>query len=347
MALAGPARILQLHPTRRCNLRCLHCYSDSSPEATDELSAAVAGRVVRDAAALGYGVLSVSGGEPFLYRPLGEVLGVARAAGMRTQLVTNGLALTAARLDAVADVLGLAVVSVDGTAVDHDRMRGQEGSFRRLDRGLARLRDRGVPFGLLFTLTMGNVDQLEAIVELGLAAGAALVQVHPLEATGRALALAPDVPDEVEAAAALIEAERLRRRHGDRIALQVDMALAHQLVARLDHDDRDVRDGGDEPGPRLADWVTPLVVEPDGWCVPFEYGFPRRHALGDLHQAPLSVLAARWELDGADRLRGVVAAARAELATVGTAVVVHPYARVRDQARAVWHSGLASANRRP
>ena len=32
MACTRGSRILQIHPTRRCNLRCLHCYSLSGPE---------------------------------------------------------------------------------------------------------------------------------------------------------------------------------------------------------------------------------------------------------------------------------------------------------------------------
>jgi MoaA/NifB/PqqE/SkfB family radical SAM enzyme len=92
------ARIVQIHPTRRCNLRCLHCYSDSSPEATDELPPELVTRVLGEAAMLGYRVASVSGGEPFMYQPLPRLLTAAKASGMRTQLVSNGLAITPSRL---------------------------------------------------------------------------------------------------------------------------------------------------------------------------------------------------------------------------------------------------------
>ncbi len=64
MPPTGFRSILQVHPSRRCNLRCKHCYSDSGPDvdATMELGQLL--RLVDDAAGLGYDVLSVSGGEP-------------------------------------------------------------------------------------------------------------------------------------------------------------------------------------------------------------------------------------------------------------------------------------------
>jgi MoaA/NifB/PqqE/SkfB family radical SAM enzyme len=32
-----PRRPMQIHVTRKCNLKCLHCYSNSGPEETEAL----------------------------------------------------------------------------------------------------------------------------------------------------------------------------------------------------------------------------------------------------------------------------------------------------------------------
>ncbi len=37
MRFTGARGVLQVHPTRRCNLTCIHCYSDSGPQARDEI----------------------------------------------------------------------------------------------------------------------------------------------------------------------------------------------------------------------------------------------------------------------------------------------------------------------
>ena len=81
---AGKYPTLQVHPGRRCNLRCLHCYSDSGPAVSERLDIDLLRGVVGDAAAIGYKVLSVSGGEPLLYPALGQLLRASHAAGLAT-----------------------------------------------------------------------------------------------------------------------------------------------------------------------------------------------------------------------------------------------------------------------
>ena len=65
MRLTGARGVLQVHPTRRCNLTCAHCYSDSGPRAGDEMPLEVLEDLVTDAA--GYEV-TFSQGCPVLAR---------------------------------------------------------------------------------------------------------------------------------------------------------------------------------------------------------------------------------------------------------------------------------------
>src|SRR5436190_4141572 len=84
------APVLHLHPTRRCNLACAHCYASSSPHASDELPLELLSACLAEAADLGYRQLALSGGEPLLYPDLDELLVRARALGMLTSLTSNG-----------------------------------------------------------------------------------------------------------------------------------------------------------------------------------------------------------------------------------------------------------------
>ena len=61
MGPTGRHGILQIHPTRRCNLRCLHCYSSSGPEEHEELAADLVAGAIEDAARLGFTVVSGRG----------------------------------------------------------------------------------------------------------------------------------------------------------------------------------------------------------------------------------------------------------------------------------------------
>ena len=62
----GGTRIIQIQPTLRCKLRCVHCYSESGPDRTEELSLESLKNFLADAGSLGYRYVGVSGGRATL-----------------------------------------------------------------------------------------------------------------------------------------------------------------------------------------------------------------------------------------------------------------------------------------
>lgn len=181
----GGARIVQIHPTLRCNLTCRHCYSESGPQRSEVLPIDVLRAAVSDARDEGYNVVSVSGGEPLLYRELPALLGHAKGLGLFTTVTTNGTVTTERRLAAVSDSLDLLAISLDGIPESHDEMRGA-GSFARMERRMQFVRECGIAFGFIFTLTQHNLHELGWVLDFCLEQGAALLQIHPLEGVGRA-----------------------------------------------------------------------------------------------------------------------------------------------------------------
>jgi MoaA/NifB/PqqE/SkfB family radical SAM enzyme len=293
MTCTRGSRILQIHPTRRCNLACLHCYSLSGPEERGELPAALLAGALADAAAEGYAVASFSGGEPLLYRPLPELLAHARGLGMVTTVTTNGMLLDARRLAALAGAVDLLAISLDGVPASHDRMRAHSRAFATMASRLAGLRASGIPFGFLFTLTQHNLHELEWVASFALGEGARLLQIHPLEAAGRAAVELPAAPpDGIEGSYAFLLAARLQEAVGERLQVQLDLVSRRAMAGQPNLFFAGEEAGG--PVGPLAERVRPLVIEADGAVVPVEHGFARSLALGNLHQAPLRELAERW-----------------------------------------------------
>lgn len=283
-----------MHPTRRCNLRCQHCYSLSGPEERDELDVALLCAALTDAAGAGYTVASFSGGEPLLYKPLRLLLDHAHACGMMTTVTSNGMLLDSGRLAMLDGGADLLAISLDGIPESHDIIRGSRRSFSDMASHLEDLRATGIPFGFIFTLTQFNLDELEWVAAFALEQGAKLLQIHPLEDVGRARIVMPgERPDEIESAHAVIEVLRIKEIVGDRMHVHVDLVDREYLrtdPARVFADEiSDEMMSGD-----FAELVSPLVIEPDGMVVPIQYGFSRDYALGDLHAAPLSTLMERW-----------------------------------------------------
>ena len=287
----GRDSIIQIHPTRRCNLRCLHCYSDSGPDGRDEIAIDVLRAVVDDAANLEYTVLSVSGGEPLMYRSLAVLLAHAHTLRMRTLVTTNGTLTDRRHLAPLTGHLDLLAISLDGAPEEHDRMRARAGAFDAMAERLDMVRECGIRFGFLFTLTQHNVHQVEWAASFAIEQGAALLQIHPLEATGRGVAMLESVPDATEGAYALLEVERLRNEVMGRLRIQIDLASRPALIAAA------LMTGeacGSQDLIPLGQLLSPLVVEPDGRCVPLEYGFPDLYALGNVTQHRLRDMAAMW-----------------------------------------------------
>jgi MoaA/NifB/PqqE/SkfB family radical SAM enzyme len=324
-------RVLQIHPSRRCNLRCLHCYSSSGPDVRGELDAALLSRAIEDAAAEGYNVAGFSGGEPLLYRPLAELLGVAKRAGLRTTVTSNGMPLTERRLARLAPALDLLAISLDGVPASHNRMRAAERAFEIMEARLEGVRRSGIPFGFIFTLTQHNVHELDWVARFALDQGARLLQVHPLEIVGRAREELPESePDAIEAAWAFVEVARIRQLAGDRMLVQLDLAPRDLL---RDAPERVFAVDGPAAGP-LADLLSPLVIEPDGTVVPIEFGFPRHFALGNLHVAPLRELGARWRAQRSDAFRAVCRDVFAEITDPAAPVLSNWYDAILRRAAA-------------
>lgn len=154
--------------TRRCNLKCRHCYAVAADrDFPGELTREEAVAVLDDLAAFHIPALILSGGEP-LSRP--DTLDLARRAkahGLYTALSTNGTPIKGAAADEIAaigfDYVG---ISLDGIGATNDWFRGQAGAFEAALGGVRECVARGVKVGLRFTMTSDNARQLPELIAL-------------------------------------------------------------------------------------------------------------------------------------------------------------------------------------
>ncbi len=154
--------------TRRCNLKCMHCYSNSrNIPYRNELTTAEAKTMIRDLAAFGSPVILFSGGEPLMHKDLPELARYAVAQGMRAVISTNGTLITAEKA-AVFREIGLSYVgvSLDGMKATHDRFRGKAGAFEAAMKGIRICRDAGIKVGVRFTINRHNAADVPAIFDL-------------------------------------------------------------------------------------------------------------------------------------------------------------------------------------
>jgi 12,18-didecarboxysiroheme deacetylase len=154
--------------SRRCNLRCIHCYADSENQRyTGELTTAEARTMIDDLAAFGVPVLLFSGGEPLMRRDMLELAAYAGSLGIRPVISTNGTLITAAKAEEiVAAGVAYVGVSLDGVRETNDYFRGVKGAFDLALRGIRNCVAAGQKVGLRLTLTRHNARDLPRIFEL-------------------------------------------------------------------------------------------------------------------------------------------------------------------------------------
>jgi len=154
--------------TKRCNLKCMHCYSSSQNiRYADELTTQEGMNLISDLASFGSPVMLFSGGEPTMREDLPELAQFAVDRGMRAVISTNGTLLTRKMVDIFKRIgLSYVGVSLDGLKEIHDRFRGVPGAFDMTLKGIRACQDAGIKVGIRFTLNRRNVSDIPSIFDL-------------------------------------------------------------------------------------------------------------------------------------------------------------------------------------
>jgi len=154
--------------TRRCNLKCVHCYAHAkNTQFENELNTAQGKALIDDLSSFGSPVMLFSGGEPLVRKDLPELAAYAVEKGMRAVISTNGTLITPA-MARTLKAIGLSYVgiSLDGMQEINDRFRGVNGAFQSALEGIKNSQDAGIKVGLRFTVNKFNVAEIPKIFSL-------------------------------------------------------------------------------------------------------------------------------------------------------------------------------------
>jgi len=153
--------------TYRCNLKCKFCYAGcncttnpitSGKEMSVEQIKKVLRTIYQEAKVPS---VSFTGGEPTLRPELPELIDYSRSLGMRVNLITNGITVTAEMAATLAaSGLDSAQVSLEGvTPQVHDAVVQYNGAFERSVAAVAYLKDAGIATHTNTTITRMNLHQ--------------------------------------------------------------------------------------------------------------------------------------------------------------------------------------------
>ncbi|OPY64327.1 MAG: Antilisterial bacteriocin subtilosin biosynthesis protein AlbA [Syntrophorhabdus sp. PtaU1.Bin050] len=155
--------------TKRCNLKCVHCYAQAKGEDFhgNELTTAEGKRLIDDLAAFGSPVMLFSGGEPVLRDDLPELIDYTVAKGMRAVISTNGTLITEEKARIFAKYsLSYIGVSLDGIGDVNDAFRGVKGAYEKAVIGIRNAKQAGIKVGLRFTINKRNYEEIPKVFDL-------------------------------------------------------------------------------------------------------------------------------------------------------------------------------------
>lgn len=168
---------LQWHIVDRCNLRCDHCYQEQY-QTPDPPLAFLEQMLEQYEETLDWlsnqakkplpGMITVTGGEPFLHPGLFDLLQRIAASRYRIgfALLTNGTLITTPLAKRLARLRPRYVqVSLDGKPATHNQIRGM-GTCQMALAGLDRLRQAGIRTVVSFTVSRLNQDDFRTVVRL-------------------------------------------------------------------------------------------------------------------------------------------------------------------------------------
>jgi Fe-coproporphyrin III synthase len=288
--------------TRRCNLRCIHCYAASTDKAHPrELSHEEGIAVVDDLADYGVPVLLFSGGEPLMRDRVYELMGHALKRGVHVALSTNGTMITE---EVAKELIAVGVnrvgISLDGLNATNDHFRGVEGAFEDALTGIRACLAEGMTVSMRYTVTKHNVQHLDGIFRLAEKEGVPRLCIYHLAYAGRGRGLLPADLEAPERRAMVSDVFQhtvdLHERGGDMEVLTVDNhtdAPYLQLWAEEHLPERvpEIKsllksNGGSSTGKGIA------CIDEQGFVHPDQ--FWRSKKVGDVRERPFSEI---WEDD--------------------------------------------------
>src|SRR6266446_1815077 len=176
--------------THRCPLHCVYCSNPLELQnRANELTTETWTRVFQEAAQAGVLQADLTGGEPLARTDIIELVRAARTSGLYVNLITSGLPLDEAKLDALlAAGLDHLQLSFQGAREEIAAEISGTKSYAQKLRALDWLKTRRVAVTLNFVIHRRNLDQLAEMLALAESSSATRVEFAHVQYYGWAFA---------------------------------------------------------------------------------------------------------------------------------------------------------------
>ncbi len=181
-------RGIALEITKKCNLRCKHCYLAAGKKGKSELSLEEIKFLLDSVKDVGGISVAIGGGEPLTRDDCLEIIEYAVSLGLLVSLGTNGTLIDKKMAKRLSKFPIKIQISLDGAIKStHEQVRGKD-SYEKTLEGIDNLIDEGMAKDLVIAFTPMKINLLEVaeIIEFAVNKQIPVVQFPPLSPSGRA-----------------------------------------------------------------------------------------------------------------------------------------------------------------
>ena len=196
-ALAYRPALVSWNLTKKCNLRCPHCYMEAGTKAERELTTDECLALIDELHGLGTEMLILTGGEPLLRRDIYAIARHASERGLWVVMGTNGVLVNdhVARKMVECGVKGVGI-SLDAIEPEtHNQFRGGPDAWKYSVRALDICRRHGLEVLVQTTVMQENYAEIPALLDFARERGAWSFNLYFLVQTGRGQAMTELSPE--------------------------------------------------------------------------------------------------------------------------------------------------------
>ncbi len=285
----------EIHFTKSCNLRCLHCVYDAGKEILNQINVKEWINVLDQFEDINIQRIIISGGEPLLYKGVNDILEYLTQKRMRIELLTNATLLNKNIVKILSYSNYSTTISLDGSDQEtNDYLRGR-GSFNNIVNGLRLVQEAKLLFHISTTVHKKNMHQIKKIIEYSIKFNASSISFIILDPIGRAKSHRELFLDSPSISQIIEEISKYAKEYINEIFVDyLDPMTPNYNSSNINVADLD--------SIYCSAGTTRIAIRSDGVVFPCVYGFiDNEYAIDSIKSKSIKEI---WFSDKWDRFRG-------------------------------------------
>lgn len=179
---------VNIEVTKICNQSCSYCFNDSSPKSLNKsLSSEEWEKLLAIAKEKGLKSVHLTGGEPFTYKNIIQLIKICQNLDFETSILSNGFKISsyAVKYPEIFRRLKLAQISLDSLNEElNNKRRGYKKAYSDAISSIDALNHLGVPIEISMTIDAENINEIDEMIQFANKFKAKLI-LRPLILKGR------------------------------------------------------------------------------------------------------------------------------------------------------------------